>query len=79
MGYELKHNVIAQSKATPYPTTPKELLCPTHAQIANLKNIVDGVQTNIDFQLELIKNPDFRSGCYDNGYLNRYMEKRHKN
>ena len=41
--------------------------------------IVDGVQTNIDFQLELIKNPDFRSGCYDNGYLNRYMEKRHKN
>lgn len=40
--------------------------------------IVDGVDTNVDFQLELIKNHDFENGDYDNGYLNRYMEKRSK-
>jgi len=40
--------------------------------------IVAGVDTNIDFQLELIKNPDFESGEYDIGYLGRYMEKRQK-
>ena len=38
--------------------------------------IVHGVDTNIDFQLELIKNRDFESGEYDIGYLGRYMEKR---
>ncbi len=36
--------------------------------------IVEGVDTNIDFQLEIIKQPEFRSGDYDNGFLNRYME-----
>lgn len=40
--------------------------------------IVEGVDTNIDFQLEIIKNPDFRSGNYDIGFLNRYMEKNKK-
>ena len=38
--------------------------------------IVEGVETNIDFQLELIKRPEFKNGCYDNGFLNRYMEVR---
>lgn len=38
--------------------------------------IVDGVDTNIDFQLELIKRPEFKNGEYDNGFLNRYMETR---
>jgi len=37
--------------------------------------IVDGVDTNIDFQLDLIKRPEFISGSYDIGFLNRYMEK----
>jgi acetyl-CoA carboxylase biotin carboxylase subunit len=41
--------------------------------------IVEGVDTNIDFQLELIKRPEFRDGNYDNGFLNRYMENRKKN
>lgn len=36
--------------------------------------IVDGVDTNIDFQLEIIKQPEFLSGNYDNGFLTRYME-----
>lgn len=40
--------------------------------------IVEGVDTNIDFQLEIIKNSDFRSGNYDIGFLNRYMEKNKK-
>lgn len=40
--------------------------------------IVDGVDTNIDFQLELIKQPEFLEGSYDIGYLGRYMEKRSK-
>lgn len=40
--------------------------------------IVEGVDTNIDFQLEIIKHPDFRNGNYDIGFLNRYMEKNKK-
>lgn len=38
--------------------------------------IVSGVDTNIDFQLEIIKQPEFISGNYDNGFLARYMESR---
>lgn len=38
--------------------------------------IVEGVDTNIDFQLEILRQPEFKSGNYDNGFLNRYMEKR---
>ena len=33
--------------------------------------IVDGVSTNIDFQLKLIRTEDFIDGNYDNGFLNR--------
>lgn len=33
--------------------------------------IVEGVDTNIDFQLELIKDPIFEEGSYDIGYLGR--------
>jgi len=40
--------------------------------------IVEGVDTNIDFQLDLIKCPEFKSGNYDNGFLNRYTEKKKK-
>ena len=34
--------------------------------------------SNIDFQLDLIKRPEFISGSYDIGFLNRYMEKNKK-
>jgi acetyl-CoA carboxylase biotin carboxylase subunit len=37
--------------------------------------IVEGVDTNIDFQLEIIKQPEFRTGSYDIGFLNRFVEK----
>lgn len=33
--------------------------------------IVDGVCTNIDFQMNLIKNKDFEDGNFDIGFLNR--------
>lgn len=33
--------------------------------------IVDGVATNIDFHLKLIRTEEFLDGNYDNGYLNR--------
>ncbi|MBP3273081.1 MAG: acetyl-CoA carboxylase biotin carboxylase subunit [Ruminococcus sp.] len=33
--------------------------------------IVDGVYTNIDFHLKLIRTEEFESGKYDNGFLNR--------
>lgn len=33
--------------------------------------IVDGVSTNVDFQLKLIRTEAFERGDYDNGYLNR--------
>ncbi len=41
--------------------------------------IVEGVDTNIDFHLEIIKQPEFKNGTYDIGFLNRYMEKHKKN
>lgn len=37
--------------------------------------IVDGVDTNIDFQLSLLKNPDIEAGRYDIGFLTRLLEK----
>ncbi|WP_294754429.1 acetyl-CoA carboxylase biotin carboxylase subunit, partial [uncultured Ruminococcus sp.] len=38
--------------------------------------IVEGVDTNIDFQLEIIRNADFKAGKYDIGFLGRYMEEK---
>ena len=40
--------------------------------------IVEGVDTNIDFQLDLIRNNDFKNGNYDIGFLGRYMESKKK-
>ncbi len=36
--------------------------------------IVEGIDTNIDFQLRLLKNPCFEQGDYDNGFLTAYLE-----
>ncbi len=33
--------------------------------------IIDGVNTNIDFHLKLIRTEEFEKGTYDNGFLNR--------
>ena len=32
----------------------------------------------IDFQLEIIRNADFKAGKYDIGFLGRYMEEKNK-
>lgn len=37
--------------------------------------IVDGVDTNIDFQLELLRNDNVTAGKYDIGFLGRLLEK----
>ena len=36
--------------------------------------IVDGIDTNIDFQLKLLKNKNFEEGDYDNAFLTSYLE-----
>ncbi|MCC8111863.1 MAG: acetyl-CoA carboxylase biotin carboxylase subunit [Ruminococcus sp.] len=37
--------------------------------------IVDGIDTNIDFQLKLIKNKAFQAGAYDNTFLEKFLDK----
>lgn len=36
--------------------------------------IVEGVDTNIDFQLSIVKDPNFEAGRYDIGYLGRKLK-----
>ena len=36
--------------------------------------IVDGVDTNVDFHLAMLGDPNFKSGNYDNGYLDRKLK-----
>ena len=40
-------------------------------RVALAEFIIDGVETNIDFQLRLLKNESFEKGEFDNGFLNR--------
>jgi len=40
--------------------------------------IVEGVDTNIDYQLSLIRDSEFEKGSYDIGYLTRQAEAAHK-
>ena len=35
--------------------------------------LIDGVKTNIDFHLAILRDPDFIAGDYDIGYLNRKL------
>lgn len=37
--------------------------------------LVEGVDTNIDFQIALLHDPDFESGNYDIGFLDRAMDR----
>ncbi|MCH5203165.1 MAG: acetyl-CoA carboxylase biotin carboxylase subunit [Oscillospiraceae bacterium] len=41
------------------------------ARVALAEFVIDGVETNIDFQLALLKNDNFVRGDFDNGFLNR--------
>lgn len=40
--------------------------------------IVDGIDTNIDFQLKLLKNKSFFAGDYDNTFVERFLEEQEK-
>lgn len=40
-------------------------------RVALSEFIIEGVETNIDFQLQLLKNSDFEKGDFDIGFLNR--------
>ena len=37
--------------------------------------LVEGVDTNIDFQLSLLHNKEFTEGDYDIGFLDRLLHK----
>ncbi len=41
------------------------------ARVALAEFVIDGIETNIDFQLALLKNENFVRGDFDNGFLNR--------
>ena len=38
--------------------------------------IVGGIDTNIEFQLELIRNSTFEKGTYDVGFIEKFLEKK---
>lgn len=38
--------------------------------------LVEGVDTNIDFQLDILRDPDFASGSYDIAWLNEFLKRR---
>ena len=40
-------------------------------RVALAEFIIGGVETNIDFQLRLLRDENFVRGEFDNGYLNR--------
>lgn len=69
-GYEISpyyDSMIA--KLIVYAPTRKEAIAKMKWALAEF--IVEGVDTNIDFQLSLIRDPAFEEGSYDIGYLGR--------
>lgn len=60
------------AKLIAYAPTRKEAIAKMKWALAEF--IVEGVDTNIDFQLELIRDPVFEKGDYDIGYLGRKQE-----
>lgn len=69
-GYEITpyyDSMIA--KLIVYAPTRKEAIAKMNWALAEF--IVEGVDTNIDFQLSLIRDPVFEEGSYDIGYLGR--------
>ncbi|MCM1024163.1 MAG: acetyl-CoA carboxylase biotin carboxylase subunit [Prevotella sp.] len=72
-GYEITpyyDSMIA--KLIVYAPTRQEAIAKMKWALAEF--IVEGVDTNIDFQLSLIRDPAFEAGSYDIGYLGRKMK-----
>ena len=69
-GYEIPpyyDSMIA--KLVTYAATREEAIAKMNWALSEF--IVDGVATNVDFQLKLIRTKEFIEGNYDNGFLNR--------
>ena len=69
-GYEISpyyDSMIA--KLIAYAPTRQEAIMKMKWALAEF--LVEGVDTNIDFQLNLMKDPDVEAGNYDIGYLGR--------
>ena len=69
-GYEISpyyDSMIA--KLVTYAATREEAIAKMNWALSEF--IVDGVATNVDFQLKLIRTKEFIEGNYDNGFLNR--------
>lgn len=43
----------------------------TKMKVALSEMLIEGIQTNIDFQLNLLRDKEFESGIFDIGFLNR--------
>ncbi len=66
---ECRINDSMIAKLIVYAPTRKEAIAKMKWALAEF--IVEGVDTNIDFQLSLIRDPAFEEGNYDIGYLGR--------
>lgn len=72
-GYEITpHYDSMIAKLIAYAPTREQAVRKMRCALAEF--IVDGVDTNIDFQLSLLKKPDVEAGSYDIGYLTRLLE-----
>ena len=69
-GYEIPPYYDSMiGKLITYANTRKEAIAKMNWALSEF--IVDGVATNVDFQLKLIRTEEFLDGNYDNGFLNR--------
>ena len=57
------------AKLIVYAPTRKEAILKMRWALAEF--LVEGVDTNIEFQLNLVKDPDFEAGNFDIGFLDR--------
>ena len=57
------------AKVMSYAATRDEAIAKMKWALAEF--IVEGISTNIDFQLSLLRNEDFKSGNVDIGFLSR--------
>lgn len=69
-GYEISPYYDSMiGKLITYANTREEAIAKMNWALSEF--IVDGVATNVDFQLKLIRTDEFIDGNYDNGFLNR--------
>ncbi len=73
-GYKIPPNYDSMiGKLIVHATTRDMAMAKMRAALTEL--VVDGVETNVDFQLELLDNPDVISGKLDTGLVGRIMSK----